>query len=201
MYRPRMTSAGLELYRIGSNKTIWELDILESQSHKRTLEGAVTQVKVLGQKPKKEKKQRKKKKKKKGKDKDKDKDVKTLAATTPSKPSNEPKKEPDMPLPILAVVKGQTDKYGTLQQVIQDSSIETAAQATTAAKKLLTGVQETFSVTGPDINLIRAGDKVKLGDRYLIVTAITHDLGYPGSMDLDLAPEDKVRRDYFARSF
>ncbi|OPY64074.1 MAG: hypothetical protein A4E56_00128 [Pelotomaculum sp. PtaU1.Bin065] len=51
MYRPRMTPDGLELFKIGSNKTVWVLESdqnLEEISQKRTLEGAVTRVKVVG---------------------------------------------------------------------------------------------------------------------------------------------------------
>ncbi|TMV48112.1 phage portal protein [Paenibacillus mesophilus] len=51
MYRPRMTPNGLELFPIGGNETVWALEPggnLESITQRRTLEGAVTKVKVLG---------------------------------------------------------------------------------------------------------------------------------------------------------
>ncbi|UKS24882.1 phage portal protein [Paenibacillus sp. HWE-109] len=53
MYRPRMTVEGLELVQIGSNRVVWSLEPSEnviSIMQKRTLEGAVTKVKVLGTK-------------------------------------------------------------------------------------------------------------------------------------------------------
>ncbi|NOU65234.1 phage portal protein [Paenibacillus sp. LMG 31461] len=53
MYRPRMTINGLELVEIGSNATVWSLEPSENVMNimqKRTLEGAVTKVKVLGTK-------------------------------------------------------------------------------------------------------------------------------------------------------
>ncbi len=55
LYRPRMITAGLKLYELGTNETIWVLDIdqnVEEVNQHRTLEGAVTQVKVLGAAPK-----------------------------------------------------------------------------------------------------------------------------------------------------
>jgi hypothetical protein len=54
MYRARMTPNGIELYSIGSNATVWALETeqnLEEINQCRTLEGAVTRVKVLGNAP------------------------------------------------------------------------------------------------------------------------------------------------------
>jgi hypothetical protein len=51
MYRPRMTPDGLGLFVIGSNETVWALETsgsIESITQRRTLEGAITKVKVLG---------------------------------------------------------------------------------------------------------------------------------------------------------
>lgn len=154
LYRPRMTADGLTLVRVGGNETVWELELLESVTQTRTLEGAVTQVKVLGSQS----------------------DDEKLS-------------------PVLALVKGETEKYGTLQKVLQDCKIETVEQAKQAAKNILLGMQETFSVTAPDINTIRAGDKVRLSGLDLIVTHATHRLGPSPHMELELAAEDKIRRD------
>jgi len=156
MFRPRMTPAGLGLVRLGGNRTVWELEALEKVTQTRTLEGAVTQVKVLG------------------------------AARDDNRLS-----------PVLAVVKKDIEKYGTLQKIVEDSKVETPGQAKEVAKKMLLGTQETFSVTAPDINTIRAGDRVRLNRMDLMVTHVNHRLGTPGHMELELAAEDKVRRDYF----
>lgn len=153
MYRPRMTPAGLGLVKLGSNRTVWELALLEQITQTRTLEGAVTQVKVLG------------------------------AATGDNRLS-----------PVLAVVKKDTEKYGTLQKIVDDCKIETPAEAKEVAGKLLLGMQETFSVTAPDINTIRAGDLVVLNRMSLIVMRVNHRLSEPGRMELELAAEGKVRR-------
>lgn len=51
LYRPRMTPNGLELFRIGGNETVWALEPssnIESLTQRRTLEGTITKVKVLG---------------------------------------------------------------------------------------------------------------------------------------------------------
>jgi len=51
MYRPRMTPDGLELYKLGSNETVWVLEAdqnVEEINQNRTLEGTVTKVKIVG---------------------------------------------------------------------------------------------------------------------------------------------------------
>ncbi len=155
MYRPRMTPNGLELVELGTNKTVWVLEAeqnIEELVQRRTLEGTVTQVKVLGH------------------------------------------AEEDKRSPVLAIVKGETAKYGTLQRVISDEKIKTAAQAKTAGQKALAGMQETFTVTAIDINTIRAGDKVRLNQMDLYVMSVRHELGNPGHMTLELASADYIRR-------
>jgi hypothetical protein len=155
MFRPRMTPSGLELVELGSNKTVWVLEAeqnIEELIQRRTLEGAVTQVKVLGH------------------------------------------AEEDKRSPVLAIVKGETAKYGTLQRVISDEKIKTPAQARTAAQKMLAGMQETFTVTAIDINTIRAGDRVRLNQLDLYVMSVRHELGSPGRMTLELASADYIRR-------
>lgn len=160
MFRPRMTPNGLELIKLGSNSTVWTLETenIEELTQKRTLEGAITQVKVLGH-------------------------------------ADEDKKSP-----VLAIVKGEVGKYGTLQKVLQDEKIKNPTQAKTAGEKLLSGIQETFTVVTTDINTIRAGDKVQLNSMDLLVTSVRHELGSPGHMTLELASEDYVRRRYYAGS-
>jgi len=158
MYRPRMTPNGLELFKLGSNQTVWVLEAnqnAEEINQRRYLEGTVTRVKVLGSAP------------------------------------------DDARSPVLALEKGEIAKFGTLQKVIQDSKITTAAAAKRAAKEQLSGIQETFSVQGIDINTIRAGDKVQLNNTGLIVTSARHELGSPGHMLLELASEGYIRRRYY----
>jgi hypothetical protein len=165
LYRPRMTPAGLELFEIGSNKTVWVLDIeqnVESISQTRTLKDVVTQVKILG--------------------------------TEQNLSSSQ---DQEVPAPVIAIEPGEVAKYGTLQKILQNDKISTVAEARKAASSMLTGIQETFSVTAIDINTIRAGDKVILSGMELIVTSVRHDLGHPGHMTLELAGLEYVRRRYF----
>lgn len=158
MYRPRMTSNGLELIKIGSNGTVWVLEAdqnIEELTQRRTLEGAVTQVKVLGN------------------------------------ASEEGRS------PVLAILKGETAKYGTLQKVINDGKITTSSQAQVAGQKILTGTQETFTVTCLDINTIRVGDRVQLNGMDLIAKSVRHNLGSPGHMTLELTWPEVIRREVY----
>ncbi|OXS53556.1 phage portal protein [Cohnella sp. CIP 111063] len=155
MYRVRMTSRGLELFEVGGNSVIWELGALEEVTQNRTLEGAITKVKVIG-----------------------------------------PQESENAVAKTLAVMEKDIEKYGTLQKLIMDSKIETVEQARKVAAKTLLGMQETMSVTALDINTVRAGDRVRLNNSELIVTKVRHQLGNPGRMELELAAESKVRRDF-----
>lgn len=160
LYRARMNGAQLDLVKLGSNKKVWALELLEEQSDKESLEGTVTQVKVLG------------------------------SAIE------------DELSEVLAVVKDDANlkKYGVLQRVVSSEKIEDAGQATTVGKKLLGGPLSTIDVSGPDINTIRAGDKVNLDGQELLVARVKHELGIPGRMNLELATEDVIRRMFYARS-
>lgn len=155
MHRPRMTPDGLELAKLGQNKAVWALETdqdIKEISQRRTLEGTVTQVKVLGNAPE------------------------------------------DQRSPVLALVKGETEKYGTLQVVHSDSKITSAAAAMSTGRKMLAGMQETFSVQTMDINTVRAGDKIRLNQMDTLVMSVRHELGDPGHMILELTWPDVIRR-------
>lgn len=75
-------------------------------------------------------------------------------------------------------------------------------KSTTAAKKLakshLTGIQETFTISAPDVNTIRAGDAVLLKGLKLIVMSVSRDLSAgPGTMTLELGTAEMVKRRYY----
>lgn len=159
MYHPRMTSRGLELFELGSNTRVHELDRLIDVAQMRTLEGAVTKVKVL-------------------------------AAAESSNGKEVASK-------ILTVEEKGTKELGTLQKVVSDDQVKTAKAAKKLAQSYLTGIQETFTVTAPDVNTIRAGDAVKLSGMKLLVTSVSHDLGNPGTMTLELATEASVKRRFY----
>lgn len=90
-------------------------------------------------------------------------------------------------------------KLGILQRIVRDDQVDNPGAATAAAKALLGGVQETVSVTGPDVATIRAGDKVALDGVNWLVATVQHSLGNPGRMNLDLGSEEYIRRRFYAR--
>ncbi|WP_322902954.1 XkdQ/YqbQ family protein [Paenibacillus sp. SGZ-1009] len=159
MFHPRMTSRGLELFELGSNREVQQLERLIDLTQLRTLEGAVTKVKVLA--------------------------------------ANEATTGKEVPSKVLAVEQKDAATFGTLQKLVNDDQIKTADAAKKVAKQMLTGVQQTFNVTAPDINTIRAGDAVLLSGMNLLVITVSHDLGNPGTMTLELATRDYVRRRYY----
>lgn len=159
MYHPRMTNRGLELFKLGSNTKVHTLDRLIDVAQMRTLEGAVTKVKVLAD-----------------------------AASSSGK---------EVPSKILTVEEKGAKELGTLQKVVSDDQVKTAKAAKKLAESYLTGIQETFTVTAPDVNTIRAGDAVRLSGMKLLVTSASHDLGKPGTMTLELATEAAVKRRYY----
>ncbi|MNJ29310.1 hypothetical protein D3C77_238710 [compost metagenome] len=72
-----------------------------------------------------------------------------------------------------------------------------AAAAKKLAQSMLTGVNQTFTIRALDINTLRAGDLVHFNGLKLIVTSVTHELGNPGHMSMELASMDFVKRRYF----
>jgi len=159
MYRARMTPSGLDLVKLGDNQTIWVLEMnqnIQSLGQNRTLEGSITQVKVMGN------------------------------------------ASEDARSPVLALVKGETEKYGTLQKVLADEKITNADQAKTEGERFLSGIQETFTVQGIDINTIRAGDKMQLNGGEVLVMSVRHKLGDPGEMTMELTWPDYIRRRCYA---
>ena len=160
LYKPRMVAGKLSLVEIGGNDTVWTLNKgrnIEEVGQRRTLDGAVTQVKVLG------------------------------TATD------------DAASPVLDIRKKDTEKFGTLQRIVQNEKITNSAEAKRYAERLLTGVQECITVQAIDINTIRAGDKVFLENWALIVDSVQRKLGSPGHMMLRLVSYDYIRRSYYDR--
>lgn len=199
MYIPRMTPAGLELFKIGTNKDVWILQAIEETNQVRTLDGTITRVKVIGT----EDRKTKSKSKKSGNVEIPDgmtlEEIGRLYGGKVDKKTKKAKANSKVELPskILAIVTGETSKFGTLQRMVQDEDVKTAAAAKKLGESMLSGVQETFTVTCPDLNTIRAGDLVNYSNMRLIVTSVLHELGDPGHMTLELTWPEIVRRRYF----
>ncbi|MDQ0722239.1 hypothetical protein QF049_003500 [Paenibacillus sp. W4I10] len=160
MYHPRMTPGGLQLFQVGSNAKVYELDRLIDLTQMRTLEGAVTKVKVMA------------------------------ASESPS--------GKEVPSKVLAIEQNGVEELGTLQKLVEDDQVKSTTAAKKLAKSHLTGIQETFTISAPDINTIRAGDAVLLKGLKLIVMSVSRDLSAgPGTMTLELGTAELVKRRYY----
>lgn len=157
MYHPRMTSGGLQLFQVGSNAKVYELDRLIDLTQMRTLEGAVTKVKVMA--------------------------------------ASDSGNGKEVPSKVLAIEQDNVEELGTLQKLVEDDQVKTATAAKKLAKSHLTGIQETFTISAPDVNTIRAGDAVLLKGLKLIVMSVSRDLSAgPGTMTLELGTAELVKR-------
>ncbi|ETT38690.1 phage portal protein [Paenibacillus sp. FSL H7-0942] len=160
MYHPRMTPGGLQLFQVGSNAKVYELDRLIDLTQMRTLEGAVTKVKVMA--------------------------------------ASESGSGKEVPSKVLAIEQDNVEELGTLQKLIEDDQVKSTTAAKKLAKSHLTGIQETFTISAPDINTIRAGDAVLLKGLKLIVMSVSRDLSAgPGTMTLELGTAELVKRRYY----
>ncbi|MEK4109825.1 hypothetical protein ABIC86_004358 [Paenibacillus sp. DS2363] len=160
MYHPRMTPGGLQLFQVGSNAKVYELDRLIDITQMRTLEGAVTKVKVMA------------------------------ASESPS--------GKEVPSKVLAIEQDRAEELGTLQKLVEDDQVKSTTAAKKLAKSHLTGIQETFTISAPDVNTIRAGDAVLLKGLKLIVMSVSRDLSAgPGTMTLELGTAELVKRRYY----
>ncbi|MGN7411336.1 XkdQ/YqbQ family protein [Paenibacillus sp. SAF-068] len=157
MYHPRMTPGGLQLFQVGSNAKVYELDRLIDLTQMRTLEGAVTKVKVMA--------------------------------------ASESGSGKEVPSKVLAIEQNGVEELGTLQKLIEDDQVKSTTAAKKLAKSKLTGIQETFTISAPDVNTIRAGDAVLLKGLKLIVMSVSRDLSAgPGTMTLELGTAELVKR-------
>lgn len=160
MYHPRMTPGGLQLFQVGSNAKVYELDRLIDLTQMRTLEGAVTKVKVMA------------------------------ASESPS--------GKEVPSKVLAIEQNGVEELGTLQKLVEDDQVKSTTAAKKLAKSHLTGIQETFTISAPDVNTIRAGDAVLVKGLKLIVMSVSRDLSAgPGTMTLELGTAELVKRRYY----
>lgn len=160
MYHPRMTPGGLQLFQVGSNAKVYELDRLIDLTQMRTLEGAVTKVKVMA-----------------------------ASESTSGK---------EVPSKVLAIEQNGVEELGTLQKLVEDDQVKSTTAAKKLAKSHLTGIQETFTISAPDVNTIRAGEAVLLKGLKLIVMSVSRDLSAgPGTMTLELGTAELVKRRYY----
>ncbi len=173
LYKFRM-SESLDLVELGSNSVVYKLDsIVDDIQNKSTLSGAITQVKVLGKEE-------------------------TKKSTEKNKTSSSSEEKELILSPILGVFKKNTDKYGTIQKLLQDEKIDDYSKAKSKADALFNNGEDSISVPCvKDINTIRAGDKVSLYNTIYYVTDITHNLGSGGNMQLTLMNWEGVKTKFY----
>ncbi len=101
--------------------------------------------------------------------------------------------------PVVSETSADTDKYGTIQDILQDEKAIDAGTASSKANQMLGGIQETVRVEAVDINTIRKGDKVIVEGwpDGLYVISVRHELGSPGRMQMELASKEYIRRRYY----
>lgn len=157
LYKYRMEDK-LNLIELGTNITIYKLDsILNSSSRKSSMQGAITQVKVLGE--------------------NKNVSVATGEKTKTGKDKKKSVKNYDVS-PTIGVFKSKTEEYGTLQKILQDSNITDYKAAQKKAESMFYNGDEIWTFKcEKDISDIRAGDKVSVYSKYYYVSEITHDIG------------------------
>jgi hypothetical protein len=172
LYKFRMDTS-LDLVELGSNAVIYKLDsIIEDHKEKDSLEGAITQIKVLGKE-----------------------DTKTSDSSSSGTGS-----EKELVLsPVIGVFKRNTEKYGTLQKIVDDDKVDDYAKAESKANCLFSSGEKSQSINCcKDINTIRAGDLVSVYGENICVTEITHNLGSGGKMTLTVMDMEDVRRKFYS---
>lgn len=176
LYKLRMNTS-LDIIKLGANETIYKLDnIIEELEEKDSLDGAVTQVKVLGKE-----------------------DAKKKGGKSKSDSSSSSDEKELVLSPIIGVFKKDTETYGTLQKIVDDDKVDDYAKAQDKANCLFSSGESSKTVNCcKDINILRSGDKVSVYDEEVIITDITHNLGSGGKMTLTVMKIDDVRRKFYS---
>lgn len=172
LYKFRMDTS-LDLVELGTNSTVYKLDnIIDDFKEKDSLEGAVTQVKVLGKE-----------------------DTKTKESSSDGTSS-----EKELVLaPVLGTFNKNTEIYGTLQKIVDDDKVDDYAKAESKANCLFSSGEASKTLTCcKDINTLRTGDVVNVYDETLCVTELTHNLGSGGKMSLTVMKMEDVRRKFYS---
>ena len=101
--------------------------------------------------------------------------------------------------PVESETSADTDKYGTIQKVVQYKKGTDADTTSKKANNMLGGIQETVTVESIDINTIRNGDKVLVEGwpDGLYVISVRHTCGSPGKMQMELASLEYIKRKFY----
>jgi hypothetical protein len=156
LYKLRMLDK-LNIIQLGSNKTIWKLETIVTDIERTSsLDGLVTQVKVLG------------------------------------------KETENKYTPVIGTFKKDTEKYGTIQKIIQDEKIKDKKEAQKRANGMFNTGKETMRLScARDINTIRAGDSIMLNGVVWFIIDIRHELGRNNKMDMNVATQQYIRKEFY----
>lgn len=99
--------------------------------------------------------------------------------------------------PVLALLKSDTNKYGTIQRIVTDSKITTVSEAKTEGSRALRPLLKSNSFNGIDVNTIRAGDKITVNKLELIIASIVHYCGDPGHMSIQAGTSEWIKREFY----
>lgn len=170
LYKFRMTTS-LDLIELGTNSVIYKLDnIIDDHKEKDSLDGAITQVKVLGKED------------------------------TKNSDSGSTGSEKELVLsPVIGAFKRDTETYGTLQKIVDDDKVDDYAKAQSKANCLFSSGETSKTINCcKDINTLRTGDLVSVYGENVCVTEITHNLGTGGKMSLTVMKIEDVRRKFYS---
>ncbi|WP_423201031.1 XkdQ/YqbQ family protein [Clostridium saccharobutylicum] len=179
LYRFRM-DVNLDLFELGSNIFIYELDnIMEELDEKDSLDGAVTQVKVLG--------------------KEKTNDNNSSSSKDDSDSNSSSSNNELVLSPIIGTFKKDTETYGTIQKIVQDDKVDDYSKAETKANSLFSNGEASKTINCcDDINTLHAGNTVNVYGEILCITEITHTLGSSNKMSLTVMKMEDVRRKFYS---
>jgi hypothetical protein len=175
LFKFRMGTS-LDLIELGTNSTIYKLDnIIDDYKEKDSLDGAITQVKVLGKED-------------------------TTGKRRTTKNADGEKVEKELVLsPVIGVFKKDTEKYGTLQKIVDDDKVDDYAKAESKANCLFSSGESSKTLNCcKDINILRTGDLVNIYGETVCITEITHYLGSSGKMSLTVMKMEDVRRKFYS---
>lgn len=153
LFKFRM-GAGLDLVPVGY--FTHNIDEIEKIHRSESLQGAVTQVKVIGSK-----------------------DTGTRGA-------------------VSGTYSNGTSKVGTMQRVVTESLATTGGDANTVAQSTFTLGKRNINFDAIDNPFIRCGDGVFTPDGYFIVSSITHAIGDPGHMHVEVMTEENIKGEFFS---
>lgn len=100
--------------------------------------------------------------------------------------------------PVIGTYSKDTDKYGTIQKIIQDEKIKNYNDAKNKAETMFNNGEDSIKINCvKDINTIRAGDKISLNGVYYYVTDIEHQLGSTRKMNMTTMSWEGVKKKFY----